>query len=208
MAWTKRVTTKDGEPRYKVFFYDPGGSQRSKTFVKSEDARRFERTVEVDKDRGSYSDPNRGKITLRELAGGFMASRSAGEDGLRPSSVALYEMHLRRYIAPALGDRRLNAISKADVSEFETGLRSAGTGAPTVEAVHRLLHALFAYAIEDERIVRNPATRTREERKTRKVKTRKARFLDETEVERIATEAPDRYLGAPVDSRRGWPAHR
>jgi integrase len=193
MAWTKRTITKDGEPRYKTYWYDPSGSQRSKTFSKSEDARRFERTVEVDKDRGSYTDPNRGKITLGELAEKFMESRTAGEDGLRPSSAALYGMQLRRYIVPALGHRRLYAISKSDVSEFETGLRNAGTGAASVEAVHRLLHAIFAYGIEQERIVRNPATRTREERKTRKVRTRKPRFLDETEVEKIAAEVPERY---------------
>jgi hypothetical protein len=68
MAWTKRVMmTKAGERRYKVYWYDPSGIQRSKTFRKSEDARRFERTVEVRKDEGEYIDPALAKITLRQF---------------------------------------------------------------------------------------------------------------------------------------------
>jgi hypothetical protein len=87
MAWTKRITTKEGEPRYKVYWYDPSGAQRSKTFGKSEDARRFERTVEVRKDEGNYVDPNLGKITLNEVADHFMAT--AGKH-LRPKTLDLY----------------------------------------------------------------------------------------------------------------------
>jgi hypothetical protein len=39
----KKVSTKAGAPRYKVYWYDPSGIQRSKTFIKSEDGRRLTR---------------------------------------------------------------------------------------------------------------------------------------------------------------------
>jgi hypothetical protein len=84
MAWTKRITTKDGEPRYKVFFYDPGGAQRSTTFSKSEDARRFERTVEVRKDEGEYQDPALGKITCGRSGPGSSKHRPTCAPRPRP----------------------------------------------------------------------------------------------------------------------------
>jgi len=188
MAWTKRITIKDGEPRYKVYWYDPSGSQRSKTFVKSEDARRFERTVEVRKDEGSYVDPNLGKITVEQLAERFMTTAGAR---LRPASRTLYAAQLRAYILPKLGSRRLSTLGKADVRTFESELIAEGKGMPTVAAVHRLLHRLFAFAMEEDRIGRNPADLRREERP--KSEPRKARFLDEAEVEKVAAEVPERY---------------
>lgn len=188
MAWTKRVMTKAGERRFKVYFYDPAGIQRSKTFIKSEDARRFERTVEVRKDEGNYIDPNLGKITVAQLSERFMTTAGAQ---LRPASLALYEMQLRRYILPKLGHRRLSSISKADVRTFEAELISAGKGKATVAAVHRLLHRLFAFAMDEDRIGRNPADLPKDE--LPKAQIRKARFLTETEVEKIAFEVPERY---------------
>lgn len=188
MAWTKRTTTKDGEPRYKTFWYDPSGSQRSKTFTKSEDARRFERTVEVRKDEGNYTDPNLGKITVKELAERFMATAGAR---LRPASRALYGQQLRAYILPKLGSRRLSTLGKADVRDFEAALLAEGRGMPTVAAVHRLLHRLFAFAMDEDRIGRNPANLKDEERP--RSDPRKARFLDEGEVARIVQETPQCY---------------
>jgi integrase len=188
MAWTKRTTTKDGEARYKTFWYDPSGAQRSKTFAKSEDARRFERTVEVRKDEGNYVDPNLGKITVAELAERFMTTAGAH---LRPASQTLYAAQLRVYILPKLGHRRLSTLGKADVRTFESELRQEGRGKPTVAGVHRLLHRLFAFAMEEDRIGRNPADLRKEERP--RSDPRKARFLTEAEVEKIANEVPERY---------------
>jgi hypothetical protein len=147
VAWTKRIATKDGEPRYKVYWYDPSGAQRSKTFAKSEDARRFERTIEVRKDEGSYVDPSLGKITVEQLAERFMTTAGAR---LRPASRTLYAAQLRAYILPKLGSRRLSSLGKAEVRTFESELIAEGKGMPTVAAVHRLLHRLFAFAMEED----------------------------------------------------------
>ncbi len=186
MAWTKKITTTDGEPRYKVYWYDPSGAQRSKTFLKSEDARRWERNVEVKKDEGNYIDPKLGKITLRELADRFM-----GNAKLRPASRAMYEMQLRHYIVPALGDKRLSAITKAHVRDFEAGLAAQGKGDATIAVVHRILHRLFTYAMQEDRIGRNPASLPEEE--LRRPREREVRPLEREEVETIAGRVSARY---------------
>jgi integrase len=171
-----------------VYWYDPSGIQRSKTFVKSEDARRFARTIEVRKDEGSYTDPALGKITMTELADRFIST--AGSH-LRPATRALYEMQLRRHILPVLGHKRLSSVSKADLRTFEAELLAAGKGAATVSGVHRLLHRLFAFAMDEDRIGRNPADLPRDE--LPRSQARKARFLTETEVGKIGAEVSDRY---------------
>jgi integrase len=188
MAWTKRAGTKGGEPRYKVYWYDPSGAQHSKTFARSEDARRFARNIEVRKDEGTYTDPALGKISVAQLAERFMAT--AGPN-LRPATVALYEMQLRRHIVPGLGHRRLSSVGKADVRSFEAELLAAGKGRATVSGVHRLLHRLFAFAIDEDRIGRNPADLPRDE--LPKAQAREARFLTEAEVATVAQEVSDRY---------------
>jgi integrase len=188
MAWTKRITTKDGEPRYKVYWYDPSGSQRSKTFIKSEGARRFERTVEVRKDEGNYTDPSLGKITVAELGQRFLTTAGAR---LRPKTLELYRMELRVNILPRLGSRRLSSITKADVRSFEVDLLRAGKGRATIVVVHRLLHRLFSFAMDEDRISRNPADLPKDERP--RSETREARFLNESEVEALASAVPGRY---------------
>ncbi len=188
MAWTQNRTMKTGARRYKVSWYAPDGSVKSKTFTRFEDARRFERTVEVRKDEGSYTDPSLGKITLAQLAEHFMTT--AGSN-LRPATQVLYRMHLARYILPKLGGLRLSSIGKADVRRFEAELATVGKSDATISAVHRLLHRLFTFALQEDRIGRNPADLPRGE--VRKPKARKARFLDEAEVSKIAEEVPERY---------------
>lgn len=90
------MATNDGEPRYKVYWYDPNGAQRSKTFTKSEDARRFARAVEVRMDEGTYTDPALAKITLRQFWPRFVEA----SPHLRPSTMAVYTGLADKYILP------------------------------------------------------------------------------------------------------------
>jgi site-specific recombinase XerD len=131
------------------------------TFSKSDDARRFQRTVEVRKDEGNYTDPNLGKITVAELAERFLTT--AGPR-LRPKTLELYRMELRVNILPKLGSRRLSSITKADIRSFEAQLLRASKGRGTIVVVHRLLHRLFSFARDEDRIARNPADLPKDER--------------------------------------------
>jgi integrase len=86
----------------------------------------------------------------------------------------------------------LSSITRADIRTFESDLlQDDGKGRGTVAVVHRLLHRLFAFAMSEDRITRNPADLPKDE--LSKSPERDPRFLDETEVGRIVSEVDGRY---------------
>lgn len=184
VAWIEE-RKRQHHTAYKVYWRDPAGRIRTRTFTRSADAKRYAREVEHRKDTGSYVDPAAGAITLAEAFDHMMATATH----LRPSTRELYAMHGRLYIAGgSLGARPIRTIGKADVWTFLAEL-SATKGTATVDAVKRLLHRTFEVALEEDRIARNPVHGVRVEKAAR----RDPRFLSEGEVAKIAGEVPDRY---------------
>lgn len=182
MAWTKTISTRGGSPRYKVYWYDPAGDQRSKTFLKS-DARRYERTIEVRKDEGNYIDPALAKITLRQFWPRFLEA----SPHLRPSTLALYH-GLACRILEELGERRLSSIRPLDVTAFVARLGEKGVGAATISATYRLLRTVLNKAVLAELISRNPCIGIR----TPKACPGEMHFLSAEEVARLAAAVPER----------------
>jgi integrase len=169
---------------YMVSYRDPSGDQHTKTFARRRDAESFARRVEVEKEDGRWSDPAAGRVTVEDFWNHFLAT----SHHLRPTTRALYETH-SRYILEAFGTRKLSSIPKPDVKEFVSDLVLQGKGQATVVQVVKLLRRLLQVAVEEERIVRNPAQGVRVPQPTK----RDARFLSAEEVDAIANETPVRY---------------
>jgi len=109
----------------------------------------------ADQTRGAWIDPGRGKTTLAEYAEAWLGNHPT----LRPRTRRLYSDLLRLHILPVLGTMELGRITPAAVRGWHSGLRAAERpGASTVAKAYRLLHAVLAGAVADERIVRNPCT--------------------------------------------------
>jgi integrase len=183
MAWIERRTGKRGVS-YRVSWRDKGGLKHRR-FTIAKAAAAFKVSIEGKLQSGGYTDPALGDVTLGEFWKGWWGEK--GPDGLRPSTTARYETHGRLYVLPELGGERLNAITVTDVRAMFTRLKNRGLGAPTLEAVHRLLHRLFEVAIDENRIGLNPVRGLKYDRPAR----RKARFLSAAEVAAIAREVPN-----------------
>jgi integrase len=119
--------------------------------------------VEVDKVRGSYVDPAKGKITVTEAWECFEAGplRSYKE-----STQASHRFHFRTYVLPALGASRLNSVDKEDVErlihDMEEKARASGRklkagGFGTREKTLRALQRFLSEMVANGRIARNPA---------------------------------------------------
>jgi hypothetical protein len=109
----------------------------------------------ADRSRGAWIDPARGKTTLAEYADAWLANHHA----LRPRTRRLYSDLLRLHILPTLGATELGRLTPAAVRGWHSALRAGERpGASTVAKAYRLLHAVLAGAIAEERIVRNPCT--------------------------------------------------
>ena len=118
------------------------------------EARSFKRTLDQSLDEGSYSDPRRARITLRDLWEEF---DSAPPRPLAASTRALYRMQWRTHVAPRLGDRRLNSLEAGDLRHFIADLQADGVGIAMIDSCYRLVRSVLNMAVRDRRIPYNPA---------------------------------------------------
>jgi integrase len=163
VASIETIVLRDGRKRYRVWWRDPSGRVRAKRFPRYDAARGFLRDVEADKARGSYVDPAKGKITVRDAWERFEAGplRSYKE-----STQTSHRFHFRTYVFPALGDYRLNAVEKEDVErlihDMEEKARTSGRrlkagGFGSREKTLRALQRFFSEMVANGRVARNPA---------------------------------------------------
>ena len=75
MASKKKITLKNGQFSYIVRYRDPSGKSVDERFRRSIDADNRKNEVEVDKQRGTWADPRRGRITLTDHIDQWHASR-------------------------------------------------------------------------------------------------------------------------------------
>ena len=123
------------------------------TFRTKREADAFLASVRSDIERGSWVDPAAGKVTFREFSTRWLAERPQ----LRPRTRELYEGQLRLHILPTFGDLELGQITPSRVRTWRADLLTAGMpGVSTVSKCYRLVHAVFATAVEDGLVVRNP----------------------------------------------------
>ena len=123
------------------------------TFRTKKEADSFLAGVRADLDRGVWLDPAAGKVSLTDYSARWIRERPQ----LRPRTVELYEGLLRNHINPTLGATQLNQLTSARVREWRaTMLRSGKPGVSAVAKCYRLLHAVFATAVEDGLVPRNP----------------------------------------------------
>lgn len=122
------------------------------TFGTKSDANRYLDHVRVEQDRGTWVDPNAGRVQLAEYAARWLQQRD-----VRPRTRELYAGLLDHHIIPALGDMELRRLSPATVRAWFAELRDAPRpGRPTAAKSYRLLSTILKTAVEDELIPRNP----------------------------------------------------
>jgi integrase len=172
------IRVRNGQKRYCVRYRTPDGKQRNKSFRRKVDAEKYLTNVEHSKDTGTYVDPSRSKITVKEWADEWMAAQTH----LKPSTRARYEGILSHHIVERWGDTNLYRVSHADVQAWISGLELAPA---TVRYVHRVFSLLLELAVRDRRLPRNPAAGVRLPRAARPEK----RFLTPEQVHGLADGA-------------------
>lgn len=149
MAQVKARRTASGDTRYDVRVRI-GGRVVSRTFKRRRDADAYARTVEADRLRGLAVDPRAGLVTVEAYGQQWLRQRQ-----LRPLTRDLYAGILRNHILPDFGERPMGKVTPAEVRAWnaELGTRLAPA---TASRIYRVLHAIFATAVEDEIVFRNP----------------------------------------------------
>ncbi|GAA4963767.1 hypothetical protein GCM10025331_64460 [Actinoplanes utahensis] len=164
--WWRTVTKPDGgterikKPRfgvghrYRVRYEGPDGEPLSKSFPDRQKraAEQFLISVESDKQRGEFIDPNAGKKRFDEFAESWLRTHQFDE-----SSRESTEIRVRKHIIPFFRGRAVNTIRPSDVREWDSSL--VGVLAVATRSVcFSHLSAIFTAAVDDRLIAKNPCS--------------------------------------------------
>jgi integrase len=139
--------------RYRVRYLTPEGRERSKSFPDGEKtkAKAFRTSVESDVLRGTYIDPDAGRVRLRSYANGWLAGLTVDE-----STREAMENRFRVHVYPHLGDRELGAITPSVVRAWDRGLQQSNLATTYRRVLFANLSAMLTAAVDDEKIRKNP----------------------------------------------------
>jgi integrase len=145
--------------RYQARYRGPDGKLRSApyTFERKSDASRWLSFKEAEIRRGDWIDPDAARVPFSEYAGQWIQDRV-----LKARTEELYRGLLRNHLLPTFGGLSLADIDEATVRRWRKERLQAGSYAPrpfgpvTVAKAYRLLHAIFATAVGDRFVQRNP----------------------------------------------------
>ncbi len=140
--------------RWQATYRGPDHREHTKTFDKKVDADNWLATEQADMLRGAWIDPAAGRGTLKDYVDLWLTQ----QPHWRPATRHAVENNLRVHVLPVLGDRPLASLRRSDVQTFVGSLRLAPS---TVATVHQHLRTVLGAAVEDGRIVRNPAVGVR-----------------------------------------------
>lgn len=138
--WQARYTGPDGQPRKAPTSFD---TKRA--------AEQWLVETEAEMLRGEWLDPDAGTIHLGDYAYQWVRERD-----LKARTREEYERHLRLHVRPYLGQVPLNQITPQRIRSWRATLLDNGIGKPTVAKTYRILHAIFATAVDDDLIRRSP----------------------------------------------------
>jgi integrase len=200
MEWerTKRpgiykATTPTGT-RYKVYWRDAGGEQRTKTFSRWKDAEDHANGIGHRRATGDLPDLERGKMTLRDLVDALHESRRYA-----PATLELHTVVLGR-VGP-LADRQLREITPEGV---EAALEAIERPAMR-DKTRRVLAAAFNFAASKGWIVRSPVRRPSTDRtrsatmqRRRSAGEDRKRYLSEAELARLIEATPERWRASII----------
>ena len=141
--------------RYQASYLGPDGQRRyaPETYERKGDADKALSIIEAQMLRGTWTDPERGKIALADYAATWISQRPK----LRPRTVDHYRWLLKKHIAPHLGTVPLGKLSTPMIRQWRATLLGNGVSVSVAAKAYRLLRAVLMTATEDDKILtRNP----------------------------------------------------
>lgn len=151
MSVEKRVT-KSGAVRYDVRLRDPDGRPYKRTFRTKREAEQFEAGQMVDRSRGTWIDPRRGRITFADWSSEWYGS---ARHKWRTRTAEKHEMALRVHWTPRFGSMVLSSLAPRDIQRAVNEL-AASHGSGSVRTYYGTLRAYMRAAVDMELIGRSP----------------------------------------------------
>ena len=122
------------------------------TFRTKTDAKRYLAAVRGSIEKGTWSDPRKGRMTVREVGERWLRSNP----NKAPSTLARDTSILNNHVYPRLGFRKISQVSREEIQSLVNGW----TGEPSsIAREYTCMSALFNFAELNEWIVRSPCRR-------------------------------------------------
>ncbi|MFH9767517.1 tyrosine-type recombinase/integrase [Streptomyces microflavus] len=163
--WYKTETGPAGKPRrvksdrygsglrYRARYIGPDGTEKSKSFPDKQKrlAEAWLTQLAADMARGQYVDPSEGRVTFQQFATTWLASQTTDV-----STVAAMELRFRLHANPYIGSRSMSAFQPGHIRTWARGLQEAGLASSYQRVIFANVSAVFAAAVDDGIIARNP----------------------------------------------------
>jgi integrase len=167
---------------YRVRWRDIDGRQRSRNVRTETEAKRLDRAVQVDTDRGvATGRPRRMSVTA------WADEWLTGAHNLRAKTRHIYHDTIDHL--GELGDTPLGRLTPAQIDRWLADRAASGLAPSTVNRHYRVLRTMLRAAHQRGHILTNPIAAVREP----KVPATEMRFLDAGQLEHLATTIDARY---------------
>jgi integrase len=143
--------------------------------------------------------PADGRTTLAEYAPRWLAAQQC-----RPSTLAMYDSHVRNHIVPMLGRRPMGSLRRTDISAFVVDLTRKQLATATVVTIYRVLAMILRSAVHDRLLAASPCYKI----KLPGMPPRRLQALTAEQVGALLEQAPPRdyavlALGVGTGMRQG-----
>ncbi|MEO3860966.1 site-specific integrase [Acrocarpospora sp. B8E8] len=140
--------------RWRLRYIGPDGKELNESFEKKVDAENRKSEVEVDLLKGTYINPNAGKVTFRKQAEEVIENRT-----LDPSTRVAMRQRLAKHVYPVIGSKEIGLLSRRPSIMQALVKKLDATLAPSyVKVVMAHVQLVFGVAVSDELIAKNPAS--------------------------------------------------
>jgi integrase len=198
-----RPTAKHGTgKRWKARYLDPDGRERGKSFTRKKAAEDFLTEIEHSKNRGTYLDPDAGRITVAGRMPYWLSTLTCD-----PTTVALITARVSRHIIPVLGGKRLDQLARSP-SQVTAWLAGLPVGNSYKNLIFGDLSAMLDQAVADSLIASNPCRNDNVKKSKPKVTLREIVPWTAEQVAGLRENMPGRYqaiadCGADLGLRQG-----
>jgi integrase len=172
-----------GPGRWRARYRGLDGKERSKTFDRQSDAKRWLTSVEGALARGEWVDPLKGRVTVGVRGREWLARKSTR---LKPSTLEDYRSLLETCILPTWEHVPLVGVVHSRVDDWIANLTKR-MGPSRVRKAHVVLSSILDEAVKDGALARNPAQGVDLPR----LPARDHRYLTHAEVRSLAEAAGD-----------------
>lgn len=139
--------------RWRLRYDGPDGREKNESFGRKVDANNRRDEVAADLLRGTYIDPNAGKVTFRKQAEEVIENRT-----LNPSSRDIMRRRLATHVYPIIGSKEIGLLSRRPsiIQGLVGKMEAAGLGPETIGTIMAHVSTVFSVAVADELIAKNP----------------------------------------------------